>query len=236
MSNDTHDYCWKMLPWFVTGRLSASDLQRLERHLEDCSACRAELAEQRELCGHIRRDEPLMLAPQSSLQKMMARIDSAESGSGDLDTAPDITRLDVPTNVVADFPAARPAKPRSYRWLAVAAAVQTFAIAFLLTLVVRQTSEEMTAPRFSTLSSPGTASADGALLRVVFNPETSAAQVQTLLRSVGAQVVAGPTEAGVYTLRLERKPDESAVAQALSQVRADGSVVFAEHVSVERKP
>jgi hypothetical protein len=86
------------------------------------------------------------------------------------------------------------------------------------------------------LSSPGTASADGALLRVVFNPETSAAQVQTLLRSVGAQVVAGPTEAGVYTLRLERKPDESAVAQALSQVRADGSVVFAEHVSVERKP
>jgi anti-sigma factor RsiW len=224
MSNDTHEYCWKMLPWFATGRLSASDLQRVERHLEECASCRAELAEQRELCTHIRRDEPLMLAPQSSLQKMMTRIDAGESSNTEINS-----EVGEPTNVIVDFPAARTAKPRSYRWLAIAAAVQTVAIAFLLALVT-------TAPRFATLSSQNTATADGALLRVVFKPETPAGQMQALLHSVNAQVIAGPTEAGVYTLRLERKPDESDIAQALSQVRADGSVIFAEHVSGERKP
>lgn len=220
MSKEMHEDCWKLLPWFVTGRLSASDQQRIERHLEECAACRAELAEQRELCLHIRRDEPLLLAPQASLQKMMARIDMSE-----------------PEALVDDAANAEPAEvqaPRPRRWLAIAAAVQTIMIVFLLALVGRQTAEDMTAPKFSTLSSAAAPTARGPILRVVFKPETPASQMQALLQSVHAQVVAGPTEAGVYTLQLDRKRDAADVSQALEQVRADGSVIFAEHVSVER--
>jgi hypothetical protein len=40
----------------------------------------------------------------------------------------------------------------------------------------------------------------------------------------------------VYTLRLAPEPDEAPVARTLSQVRADRSVIFAELISVERKP
>jgi hypothetical protein len=92
----------------------------------------------------------------------------------------------------------------------------------------------MIAPKFSTLSSAATPTARGPILRVVFKPETPASQMQELLHSVHAQVVAGPTEAGVYTLQLDRRRDAADVSQALEQVRADGSVIFAEHVSVER--
>lgn len=220
MSNGMHEECWKSLPWFVTGRLSAHDQQRIERHLEECAACRAELAEQRELCLHIRRDEPLLLAPQASLQKMLARIDQGEVAMPGDDDA------------TIEPVAARSPRPR--RWLAVAAAVQTIVIVFLLALVGRQTAEDMTAPKFNTLANPGAPTAHGPILRVVFKPDTQAAQMQSLLRSVRAQVVAGPTEAGVYTLRLDREQDASAVSHTLEQVRADGSVIFAEHVSMER--
>jgi anti-sigma factor RsiW len=224
MSNDTHDYCWRMLPWFVTGRLSASDAQRLERHLEECSACRAELAEQRELCMHIRRDEALLLAPQSSLQKMMARIDAGIPNSGPEET----------TSEAIQMPRNR--KSVAVRWLAIAAAVQTIALAALLTTVWQRTTDEMTAPRFATLSAPDAAKAEGTMFRVVFKPDTQAKRMQTLLQSVNAQVIAGPTEAGVYTLKLERTADAAATAHALAQVRADGSVIFVEHVSAERQP
>lgn len=221
MSKEMHEDCWKLLPWFVTGKLSASDQQRIERHIEECAACRAELAEQRELCMHIRRDEPLLLAPQASLQKMMARIDADEADELAFDD---------------DAATEQEHAPKPRRWLAVAAALQTIVIVFLLALVGRETADDLTAPKFTTASSAATQTARGPILRVVFKPETPASQMQTLLHSVDAQVVAGPTEAGVYTLQLGRKQDGVAVSRALEQVRADGSVVFAEHVSVEKNP
>jgi hypothetical protein len=230
MTSETHEYCWNLLPWFVTGKLSGDDIQRIERHLETCAACRAELAEQRELCMHIRRDEQVLLAPQASLQKMMARIDASTSEDHDHDDGRDLDREATP-------PVSAPIlkKSRPPRWLAIAAALQAVTIAFLLTLVGRQTADEMTAPRFTTMTSPTIANEGGASLRVVFKPETQAAAMQSLLRSVNAQVIAGPTEAGVYTLRLASGVNEHELARALSQIRSDESVIFAEAVSIERK-
>jgi anti-sigma factor RsiW len=224
MSHETHDACWQLLPWFVTGRLSANDAQRVERHLEECNACRTELEDQRALYLHVRRDEPLLLAPQSSLQKMMARIDASMPAIDPIDDEP-------PSRPTAE----QAPTPRSHRWLAIAAAVQALAIAALLTVVVRQSADDITAPRFSTLSAPEPAQRDGAVFRVVFKPDTPAAQIQTLLHSIRAQVIAGPTEAGVYTLQLLGAPHTD-TAQRLSQVRADGSVIFAEQVAAERLP
>ncbi|HVF17094.1 MAG TPA: zf-HC2 domain-containing protein, partial [Steroidobacteraceae bacterium] len=179
MTTDTHEYCWNLLPWFVTGRLSGENSQRIERHLESCAACRAELAEQRELCMHIRRDEPLLLAPQASLQKMMARIDASASRDPAVEVEP-----------TPEVPIAIPVKVRPYRWLAVAAALQAVTIVVLLTFMLRGTTHEMTAPRFTTLTTGSTASESGASLRVVFKPDTQAAAMQSLLRSVNAQVAA----------------------------------------------
>uniref|UniRef100_UPI003D768425 S8 family serine peptidase n=1 Tax=Salmonella enterica TaxID=28901 RepID=UPI003D768425 len=75
---------------------------------------------------------------------------------------------------------------------------------------------------------------DGILLRVVFKPEMTNAELQDLLGSVGAQVVQGPTEAGVFTLQLD--DSNRNVGAVLERVRAHPRVVFAEHVYEGRRP
>jgi hypothetical protein len=222
MPTELHRECWLMLPWLVTGRIAASDRQRFERHIAECAECRDELAQQRELCEHIRRDDAVMLAPQASLQKLMSRIDATRPAHSE------------EAQSVLGSPTAAPATAKSSRprWLAIAAAVQAIAIAALLTLLLQQRAAEMNEPRFTTLSTTAP-QPRGTLLRVVFSPQMTNAELQQLLRSVDATVVAGPTEAGVYSLQLSRASSTRDVGAVLAKVRANRHVVFAEHVTTE---
>lgn len=217
MSSDLHRECWTMLPWFVTSRVSAHDRKRIERHLLECADCRTELDAQRAICEHMRGDEAVLLAPNASLQKLMARIDGASPVTPSSEA-----------QVSQRSKAAGPA-----RWLAVAAAVQTIAIGALLTLLWQQRESEISAPRFITLSEPTTIAGQGPILRIVFSNEATANELQDLLHGIGAQVVAGPSEAGVYTLRLHEELEPRDVASTLQSVRAHPEVIFAEHVSAE---
>ncbi|MEM9384913.1 MAG: hypothetical protein AAGA68_07610 [Pseudomonadota bacterium] len=70
-------------------------------------------------------------------------------------------------------------------------------------------------------------------LRVVFNPDTSLAELRSLLQSIDAQVSAGPTSGGVFDLSLAGA-DDRAVEVALESLRADDRVVFAEPVTDAR--
>ena len=207
-SRSAHEHAWQLLPWFVTGRLSNDDAQRIERHLETCAECRAELEAQRELAAAFRRDDPVMLAPQASLQKLLARVDRSVPESSEV----------IPTR-----------KPRSPQWFAIAAAVPAFAIGASFVLLWQQFDDRLHAPRFTTLTNSSVASA-GPTLRVVFRPETRTDALQRVVRSIDAQIVAGPTEAGVYTLRLTQSMSEQRLAATLTRVRGEREVLFAEHV------
>lgn len=225
LPNDLHRECWLMLPWIVTGRIAAADKQRIERHLLECAECRAELEAQRSLCEQVRRDDSVMLAPQSSFQKLMERIDSGEPPIGE------DSSIEMPADAPA--PAVSSSPKRAPRWLAIAAAVQALAIGGLLALVWQMRHAEMSAPRFTTQSSAAAPAPSGIVLRVVFRPEMTNAELQDLLHGVDAHVVAGPTEAGVYSLQLAEGTPGREVGEALAKVRANPNVVFAEHVSAE---
>ena len=214
-SADVHAQCWELLPWLVNERLSRSDAARVEAHLHDCALCQTELREQQALRQALRSVEPVVIAPQASLQKLLDRIDAAD--------APDIG-----TRSVAS--ASPPALGRRMPWLAIAAAFQGVVIAALCVTLWQKTHEELTAPRFTTLSSPArSAVATGPVMRVVFDGGMTQQQLNALLLSVGAQIVAGPSEAGVYTLALtETTADTDAVQAAVQQLRANPAVRFAE--------
>jgi hypothetical protein len=155
-----------------------------------------------------------VLAPQTSLQKLMQRIDTVDDDAEA-----------TPAGVVA-MPKGKSALWS--RWLPIAAAVQAVAITGLLGAMWMQSSDTLTAPRYETRSSADKAVTYRPVIRVVFTDNVSLEDMNRAVRSIDAQIIAGPSEAGVYTLGAARFAKESGVDKALEQLRADGHIVFAE--------
>ena len=221
-----HGECWNLLPWIANESAAARDLARVEEHLRGCRECQEELEFQRQLREAIRSEEAIVLAPQTSLNKLMQRIDSAADMDDEHELAP----------AAAESIVAR-REPAHLRWLPIAAAVQGIAIAGLLGALWLQSRDELTAGRYSVLTTPTAAVAGGPVIRVVFGGNVALDDMNRVLRSIDAQIIAGPSEAGVYTLGLTSgAADKSGVEKAIAQLRADGRVMFAEPAVASEAP
>jgi hypothetical protein len=221
-----HGECWNLLPWIANESAAARDLARVEEHLRDCRECQEELSFQRQLREAIRSEEAIVLAPQTSLQKLMQRIDSVADMDDEHEVAP-----------AAAEPVVARREPARLRWLPIAAAVQGIAIAGLLAALWSQSRDELAAGRYSVLTTPTAAVARGPVIRVVFGDNVALDEMNRVLRSIDAQIIAGPSEAGVYTLGLaSAAADKSGVEKAIEQLRADGRVMFAEPAVASEVP
>jgi hypothetical protein len=212
-----HRECWEQIPWIASGAIEAHIYAALEPHLRACSECREELALQERTRALVRRDVAVTLAPQAGWQKLVQRIDAEDVGA------------DAGGQVHARPPKQAPTSARWGRWVALAAGVQAIALAAVLTAQYAKRGDELRAPRFETLTAVSPFAANGPVIRLVFEAEVPLQDVNALLRTVDAQIVAGPSEAGVYTIALKGEshadPD---IEAALTQLRADPRVVFAE--------
>jgi hypothetical protein len=230
-----HGECWNLLPWIANESAAAREVAHVEAHLQECPECQEELEFQRQLRNAIRSEEAVVLAPQTSLQKLMQRIDTAPDVEDESEAA---TQAGAEVVVPGRF---RPA--RSTRWLPIAAAVQGIAIAGLLATVWSQsrerpsTNETLTAGRYQVLTTPTTAVTSGPVIRVVFGGNVALDDMNRVLRSIDAQIIAGPSDAGVYTLGLAAgAADSSGVDQAVALLRADSRVRFAEPAVASEAP
>lgn len=215
-----HGECWNLLPWIANESAAPKDVARVEAHLNGCEECQKELEFQRQLRNAIRSEEAIVLAPQTSLQKLIQRIDGVEEAMTECAAAQATQAVSAE---VVSLTRREPA-----RWLLIAAAVQGIAITGLLTALWFQSREALTEPRFTTLTTQA-AVARGPVIRVVFADSAALDEVNQVLRSIDAQIVAGPSEAGVYTLGLAADSSHgSNLDQAIARLRADGRVMFAE--------
>ncbi|HEY5755348.1 MAG TPA: zf-HC2 domain-containing protein [Steroidobacter sp.] len=191
-----HEHCWELIPWVVNGRASDVEQRAVLAHIETCAECREELQRHRALQSHMRGNDDVIAAPNASWQKLLTQIDTQ------------------PQTEVAE--ARRSKRP----WLIAALWLQLVAIAALagaLFTSVRQ-------PEYQTLSTPEVTDARAAV-RVVFAPDASVNRVNELLRQVQGNIMAGPSEAGVYTLSAPAGKDVQAIIVTL---RAHPEVLFAE--------
>lgn len=191
-----HEHCWELIPWVVNGRASDAEQRAVLAHTEACTECREELQRHRALQSHMRGNDDVIAAPNASWQKLLAQIDTQPQ-----------------TNVSETRRSKRP-------WLIAALWLQLVAIGILagaLFTAVRQ-------PEYKTLSTPEVADARAAV-RVVFAPDTSVNKVNELLRQIQGNIIAGPSEAGVYTLSAPAGNDTQAIIVSL---RAHREVLFAE--------
>jgi len=151
-----------------------------------------------------------------------------------IDTVPDLDdeelEIEAPATV-APSAVGRREPVRWARWLPIAAAVQTIAIAGLLGALwlQSQTQDDLTAPRYAGLTAPAETVTRVPAIRVVFSGDVALDDMNHVLRAINAQIIAGPSEANVYTLGLAANAaDKSDIEKAIAQLRADGHVMFAE--------
>jgi hypothetical protein len=219
---DPHRDCWELLPWVANERLPSSEAARIQSHLETCESCQAELAAQRRLRDIMRSDEQVVLAPQASFQRLMQRIEGIAQED-----------QDAKANVAGNQASTRGPFSRVPRWFAIAASVQAAAIALLLGLLWTQSQQRMTEPRFSTLTSPATMPT-GPVIRVVFREQITMKDLNEILRSLDARIVAGPNTAGVFTLQLAAGQRTKTEVEAIAaQLRTDDRVLFSEPAIAE---
>ena len=206
----------RLLPWFVNGTLASADSERVSRHLEHCAVCRADLAHERALRATLKDDGPIEYAPQAGLALTLSRID-------------ELTR-EAPADQ-APPPAARTSRWQrinATQWLAAAVVVQAIGIGVLGVSVLGRSAQQRAAASYETLSSPSPV-AGGPRLRAVFAPAMNVDDLRQLLGAQRLYIVAGPTDAGVFTLgALDPAADSDRVQALLADLRRHPQVLFAE--------
>ena len=207
----SHGETWDLIPWLVNGRAQGPERQRAEAHLRDCEACRAELDTQRRLQAAMSQEASLDLLPAASLQRLHSKLDA---------------------QATADARPQRAARSRSMlRWLVAAVVVESIGLMFLSAALWRQ--DVPSAPYRTVTSAMEVTS--GASIRAVFSPQLPVQELQTLLETSHLKIVAGPSEAGVYSLALPSSAGPHAIEMAVATLRAHPGVRFAEPIAAERR-
>ena len=196
-----------LLPWYVTGRLDAADLAKVEAYL----AAHPEVARQLDLARTERDEtvaanEALGLPSAGATARLMASLPAARPGWAAM------RALRGGLQQVGDLLAAPTAN--AVRWAALAAAVliavQGIAIVSLL---------NERAGTYQTAS--GGQSGDGIALLVTFADDAKATAISQLLTDLDGSIVDGPKAGGVYKIRLRTEDRSPAGREVLMRRLAE---------------
>lgn len=226
---DTHAEAWDLLPWLANGRIQPADREWVEAHAHTCAECRAELATQRSLAANLRDAGNTPGAAdgdeQRSFDKLWSRIEAAETAS---------TTASATTSATGAQGAVQPARSRSntVRWLAAAVIVQGIGLALFGFNSVRDSSPAR-GGEFVTVTDPVPERSHAPSISVVFAPEASIADINTLLAHQGLTIVSGPGLSGNFTAALSADAVASgASAESVAAVISrDSNVTFAQPIA-----
>jgi len=188
----THKIVHVLLPWWVNGTLKGDELALVQRHLDECAQCRQEVEWLRELHAACIAGEA-MPGASVAFRNLRRQLEASSEGRDSR------ARL-------------RELRGRTRRWWQWAVAAEFAMIVVLGGLLL--TSADGPALYRTLGASDAGAPAAGSLV-VVFDPATSQAEVQRILRSAGARIVDGPTVANAYVLEVP-SGQAGRAAQAIS--------------------
>lgn len=207
-----------LLPWLLNDTLTSAERREVEAHLQSCAQCRAELEQQQQLLSRYVGTAPA--DPAIDVDAAFARLR---------------TRLD-------EVPASPPRRslwrplwplwqPQSaLRWWQVGFALQMGVVlalgsALFLQLKATAANEDMAAYRG--LGATEQRAFGDAL--VVFDPNTSVAQVRATLQRAGARIVDGPSASGAFVVRFDGEP----TAAVFAALRSDPAILRVHSLSAQ---
>jgi hypothetical protein len=176
----------------------------VEAHAAGCQACRDELA----FVQGEGSPEPILADPDAVYARVLARIERSE-GLERGGVRGEAGRAEAPAR-------ARAVSRRS----ALAAGIAAALVFGAAGVVSGRWLERAPVPTYETAGEAigAAGAAGGPILEVVFRAEATADSIHAALRAIGGQVESGPTQIGVYRVRLGPTADAAAAARVL---RAD---------------
>jgi hypothetical protein len=208
VAHGKHREIGELIPWYLNGRIGERDRLKVEAHLARCARCRDALELERAIFQGISSDPAVEYMPAASLKRLNATLDAL-----DADPRP------VAVPILRDRLESRHFRPGARIAAAVVGAV---ALAWGLEELDRGM-QKMPSPYHTVTASVAHPSDE--VIRAVFAPNVTLEDLQSLLDEAGLRIVAGPTEAGVYSLAsTTRRP----VRESLVMLRRHVAVRFAE--------
>ena len=203
--------------------IEAVDSQWLHEHLDSCASCRNELASQRLIRNAIAREPRVEFAPQASFNRLWRQIEADSKDDANASTPGANSATAIPAN---DFPLKVATRQPPTRFgVRIALAAQAAAILVLLGFLWQRTVIDT----YRTVTdSPLVRSTALPTVKVIFDDRARLADVKEILSASGLVVAAGPSETGLYTLVPVDSHAQNIVAEALTRLRADPRVRFAE--------
>jgi hypothetical protein len=224
MTNRAPDPCpaeiLEWIAWYPDGGLSDAQRGAVEGHAAVCAACREEIAV---LAGRAEA----AVAP-ADPEQLFARVLALVEADG-IESSP----LASAAPLVPSAPAPRreaPARRRRSLWASGGAQLAAgVTLAVLAGGLGGWLGREWlrSEPVYEVAGETTLASAGAVALDVVFRSDATAERIQTALRGLGAEVVAGPSSLGRYRVELPPGADASAAA-ALLRAEGTGVASFAE--------
>jgi Putative zinc-finger len=223
-----HQEISALIPWYVNASIGDSHRQRVEAHLRCCTECRCELQMQRRVYEVMAVDTGVEYIPTASLKRLQSRLDALDSSATNVQSPTESQpAIDATMDLGPYTPTrARPAR-RSIPWTGLMAAslVVTAVAAGVLAASLWTRSQVRVQPaNYYTVTNP-VQRAPSEVIRAVFAPTTTVAELQSVLDESQMRIIAGPTEAGVYSLAAS---SDRAVSSSLEILRRHSSVRFAE--------
>lgn len=208
-----HQEVWGLLPWLANGRATGEQRRRAESHLAGCPDCRAELAREQRLAAGMAQPSVPGPALSPGLARLMQRVDQVEP--------------------------ARPPRPWLAAWAgggttirlstaALLGALQLALFAAAAAWFFNAASGAAPTSGYQTLTSAPAGAPTAPALRVVCHPGRPVGELQSLLVRHGLTIIAGPTEAGVFTLGVAAPPAGSDLDALAAELRRSPVIAFAE--------
>lgn len=208
-----HAEAWAAIPWCVAGTAGDLEQARVRQHLQGCSACREEWAQQERIRDGLQLQGAPEIDAEAGLARLLARIEA------------DPLEQQPRPAAAAD---GRRAQASWVRVLAVASVLQAVALGVLASLWWQRADEA----GYATLSQAEARPA-APWGQLVVQPETPMVELQALLADNGLRV--SGLRGGSRVIALESEPGrEAADAAVLQRLRAHPRVLFAERTGASR--